>query len=202
MKLEEMTMTDLQFELGLDNTKNNQERKLQIENEILRRKQSYLEVKIKESESSIGKVIGKFFKFVFLLIILAVVLFFILGGEIKGHVYPNNYKLELPTGEEVLIEKFIEMYAGGDDAWMLAVQYKVDDISNLSKLCENARMIWPHLKPYVEKKGWDWGTIKAAKRVTFEGSDLVKRTGIKAYSISFHRTGSNWKISSESDVCE
>lgn len=197
-----MTLTDLHFELGLERTQDNQEVRLKVENEILKRKQASLEVKLKESESTISKVLGKIFKAILFLVVLVVILFFIFGGEIKGHVYPNNYKLELPTGEEVFIEKFIEMYAGGDDVWMLAIQYSVDDITDLPRLCGNARLIWPHLKPYVEKKGWGWGTIKAAKRVTFEGADLVNRTGIKAYSISFQKIEGDWQISSESDVCK
>ncbi|MFT4907060.1 MAG: hypothetical protein ACI978_001135 [Oleispira sp.] len=192
------SLEDLNTELESERAKESPDFRLKIEHEIEVRE---LEGDFNEPELPIKKPKAKVLTIIFVLAVVVVGLIVIFYDELGEHVYPNNYKLTLSTGETITVEKFIEMYAGGDDTWMLAIQYSANDLSDLSYLCKNARLIWPHLKPHVEKKGWDWGTIKAAKRVVIEDDGLVTKTGIKAYSISFHRVGEEWKISSEADVC-
>ena len=67
-----MSLMELQFEKTLNKTNEDPELYLKIENEILRIKQDNLERKLKESESSIKKSIGKVFK---LILITALIIF-------------------------------------------------------------------------------------------------------------------------------
>lgn len=110
--------------------------------------------------------------------------------------YRSNYNLTLSNGETVHIDQFLEMYAGGSDEWLLAIQYDADDVQNIPVLCERAKLIWPHLRPLVEAKGWSWGSIRADKKTVITTSVVfkTKKTESVGWAVGYKKVDGKWTI--------
>lgn len=116
-------------------------------------------------------------------------------------LYLTNFELQLSSEQTVFVEKYVVLYAGGDDTWILAIQYTANDLKDISKLCSTAKLIWPHLKPYVEERGWRWGGVRAAQKIETIDYGSITKGQTAIYSISFEKVESNWEIRSVNNVC-
>lgn len=122
---------------------------------------------------------------------LALVFLIFISVNSLAALYRDNYDLVLSTGERVYIDRFVEMYAGGSKEWILAIEYDADNIENIALLCKRAKLIWPHLRPFVEAKEWSWGSVRATKKTTVISVGGVKRTESVAMGLPLTKLTAN-----------
>ena len=114
--------------------------------------------------------------------------------SLSASLYPSNYELALKNGETIHIDGIIEMYAGGSKEWILAIQYDTDSLDDKPRLCERAELLWPHLQPLIEKKGWSWGSVRASKKTTSSILGFFKKTDSIAWAVGFQKVDGKWRI--------
>lgn len=132
--------------------------------------------------------------------LLLVALILLIPPSVSASPYMKNYELSLTPQDSVFIYGIIEMYAGGSDDWVLAIQYQADNLENYPLLCKRARLIWPHFKKIADEKGWVWGSVQAAKKTKIPTNGLYNKVETRTSSIAFNKIDGRWKLVSDKCV--
>lgn len=98
--------------------------------------------------------------------------------------------VRLSSGEEIRVQRIVEIYMEGSKEYVLMLHYIVDSIDDRKQLRERANLIWEFYRPIVEKAGYSNAGIKAKQFIYGSDKTFLKTSINYTFVIQQHSDGS------------